>query len=369
MLVTTVASCFAPNYHNPTCGPNGECPSGLHCSANTCTVGDAPPDGSPDVPIDMPSANCFGTGLDVLVCLPALPSTDFHVSSDRDIDTTNDPLCTSGITRFCVIAGTSIHIDAGKRLGASGSRPLVLISTSDLLVEGVLDVASHLQTPQHSGPGADSPTCHAGTTALTHGGGYGGSFGTKGGNGGGMVGAMAGTTLIPTTLQGGCKGANGANGGVSGHGGGAVDLIATSISISGSINASGESGSGGLADGRGGGGSGSGGMIMFDAPMLTVAPTAQIFANGGGGGEGTAGQNGHDGADATSPNAGGVGGSGGTTGGDGGAGGFGTIDGGNGADSTNMNTEGGGGGGGGTGVIKVFRAAIPSQGLVSPPFS
>jgi hypothetical protein len=338
-------------------------------TGSTDTSPDAPgTPGTPDAPPDMTSPNCFGTGLDVRFCLTAPPAVDLHVMSDSSIDT-DGPMCAPGISKFCVIARTKVEIEQGNTLGASGSRPLVVVSTSDLVIDGVLDVASHINTPQHAGPGADSMLCHDGTPAGIHGGGWGGSFGTKGGNGGAVNGANAGTTLSPTTLQGGCKGSDGAgNPGKLGHGGGAVYLIATSISVTGSIKASGESGASTVNDGAGGGGGGSGGMIVFDTPMLSVAPAAQIFANGGGGGEGTGGNTGKDGTDALNPSAGGVGGSGGSSGGDGGAGGFGTTNGGGGAVGGDA-TQGGGGGGGGAGVIKVFRATAPSQGMVSPPIS
>jgi len=327
---------------------------------------------SPDAPSDTTETlppNCFGTGLDVRVCLSAPPSGEFHVTSTRAIVTTGGSPCDPDITTYCVIAGTAIRIDEGNTLGVSGTRPLVLVSTSELVIDGVLDVASHFVTSQHAGPGADSPLCHAGTVAANHGGGSGGSLGTKGGNGGAVDGAIAGGTLMPATLQGGCKGSDGSlAGGQLGHGGGAVYLIATTISVNGLIKASGESGAGATGGGRGGGGGGSGGMIVFDTPALAVAPTAQIFANGGGGGEGTGGNMGNDGIDALGPSAGGLGGGGASTGGDGGPGGFGTTDGGAGAAGSNAN-EGGGGGGGGAGIIQVFRAPIPSSGMVSPPFS
>jgi hypothetical protein len=368
VLFATAAGCFAPSYHDPACGLNGECPTGLRCMAGTCSANDTSTGGL-DAPVDTLPPNCFGTGLDVRVCLSAPPSGDFHVTTDRMIDTTGGPPCDPDIATFCVIAGTAVQIDQGKTLGVNGTRPLVLVSTSELVIDGVLDVASHLNTPQHFGPGADSPLCHAGTVAANRGGGSGGSLGTTGGNGGPTGGALAGATLVPATLQGGCKGSDGAGGGQLGHGGGAVYLIATSISVNGSINASGESGTSTANDGRGGGGGGSGGMIVFDAPSLSIALGAQIFANGGGGGEGTGGNTGNDGIDASGPSAGGLGGSGASSGGDGGAGGFGTADGGAGAAGTDVNIIGGGGGGGGAGIIKVFRAPIPSSGMVSPPFS
>ena len=53
-----LSACFHPSYNHPTCGPNGECPSGLICSAqlsNTCVpADDAGSDDSVERPIDGP---------------------------------------------------------------------------------------------------------------------------------------------------------------------------------------------------------------------------------------------------------------------------------------------------------------------------
>jgi hypothetical protein len=38
ILITLLAGCFSPTYNNPSCGPTGECPSGLVCSAGTCVT-------------------------------------------------------------------------------------------------------------------------------------------------------------------------------------------------------------------------------------------------------------------------------------------------------------------------------------------
>jgi len=39
LLVLFVSACFHPNYDHPRCGPNGECPSGLTCSAQLICEG------------------------------------------------------------------------------------------------------------------------------------------------------------------------------------------------------------------------------------------------------------------------------------------------------------------------------------------
>jgi len=293
------------------------------------------------------------------------------ISANRTIDTTSGSECAPEATAWCVVAASAITITGTGTLGAQGTRPLVLLSMSTITIAGTLDVASHIATLQDAGPGANATACLEGTAAADRGGGWGGSLGTRGGNGGGVTGALAPMTFVPTALHGGCLGTAGANnGGGGGHGGGAVDLIAeTSISVTGTINASGKSGSSTTNDGAGGGGGGSGGMVVFDTPMLMFGATANVFANGGGGGEGTAGNTGVDGTDPVAPALGGIGGGGGTTGGDGGDGGYGVLDGTMGDPGVSAVNEGGGGGGGGAGVIKLFRATAPGLGLVSPPFS
>jgi hypothetical protein len=343
------------------------------CTFSTSLNPDAAtdPNGEKIIGSEPPAMNCYGTGLGVTVCLNAKPSEGFAVAADRTINTTSGAECAPEITAWCVVAATSISIAGSATLGAQGTRPLVLLSTSTITVNGVLDVASHLATLQDAGPGANASACVPGTAAATRGGGWGGSLGTRGGNGGGVTGATASPMFVPTALHGGCPGSVGANlGGNNGHGGGAVDLIAeTSILVTGTINASGKSGSSTTNDGAGGGGGGSGGMIVFDTPMLTFGAVANVFANGGGGGEGTAGNTGLDGTDPVAPGFGGIGGKGGTTGGDGGDGGYNALDGTSGTNGVNLNNDGGGGGGGGAGVIKVFRGTAPALGIVSPPFT
>jgi hypothetical protein len=45
------AGCFNPNYHNPACGPNRECPSGLTCGPTALCVSEVPSDDVPDAPV------------------------------------------------------------------------------------------------------------------------------------------------------------------------------------------------------------------------------------------------------------------------------------------------------------------------------
>jgi hypothetical protein len=330
---------------------------------------------------------CHGTGLGVVVCLAQPPLVGLQVLGTRAVDTTlgsQDCEALTGPTMddYCVLAGTSVSITGF--LYAQGPRPLVIVSLSTLDVGGSIDVASHRSaSPQLVGAGGDDPTCGGTQTTQDTGAGFGGSLGSQGGDGGSSAppDGVAGPVIVATALHGGCRGGYGltatANG-VGGHGGGIVDLIAEgSISVLGSINASGSGGGGAGATNNGGGGGGSGGMIVLDAPLMTFDNgTTAIFANGGGGGGGSSSSTvstGSNGGDPANYTAGGGGG-----GGVGAVGGPGSPSGGLGGDGASAAAEattghdggnggGNGGGGGGVGIIRVFRAPPPATGHFSPP--
>jgi hypothetical protein len=336
---------------------------------------DAPPvDAGP--PIDgagldgKAAAACLGMFINVCVDPPQSPTT-----LTQPIDTGTSTLCapyqSSPPIDACVITGTSIVIAGGVTISATGTKPLILFSTGGITISGVLDAASHQGKP--SGPGADTGPCPTtGFTDPTHGnqggGGWGGSFGTGGGNGGNGVSGIGGIPSVAfttTALRGGCPGSNGANnglgngGGGRGAGGGAVLLLATqTITIDGTVNASGAGGRGGgslLNGGAGGGGGGSGGMIVLQAATVNVP--GKCFANGGGGGEGSSAAAGNAGDESSAPgSAAGGGDKGSQTGGKGGAGAFGTTGSSPGLPGSPKNEDNGGGGagGGGAGIIRVF---------------
>jgi hypothetical protein len=261
---------------------------------------------------------------------------------------------------------------------AIGSRPLILVAVSTITVAATLDVASHRVSGQH-GAGSPSPECTFGTLPPggNGGGGAGGSFGGRGGDGGGATArGIAGTPTVPTEIRGGCPGQRGASlGGVSvsqfGAGGGAIYLIANeSITITGTINASGAgasaTGFSGGGTGLGGGGGGSGGMIGLDAAILDIS--GRVFANGGGGAGGTGGGGGNGGSFGQDPSAPLVAAPGGIANNNAGPGGAGaastTLDG-----QVGFNGAGGGhgGGGGGAGVIRVFGTMTGVNNSISPP--
>jgi len=394
-----------------SCGPGGACESNGFCSFedNSCEshrrfgelggansgacvpIGgaqmiDASIDAPPDVPPD--ARACFGTGI-VQVCLAQAPAMPFNNGDLTTIDT-GDTSATSkcaatvsGGENYCVIAGTSISITGALR--ATGSKPLVLLSTSTITVSQLIDVGSHRGAPEFVGAGADPTAACAmggaagGSAPGLRSGGAGGSFNGKGGHGGDGAGAGAGNggqainAVTPTVLRGGCAGQSGDGGakGAGGHGGGAVYLLAVDrIDISGpGINAAGEGGAPGTSGASGAGGGGAGGMIGFDAPTITC--TGFLIANGGGGGEGSgitvAGMVGAD-PSQTSTNAA-LGGNGfAGIGGDGGNGSSGAAAGAgaNGKDGTSMGgADGAGGaGGGGAGFIKGPAASLGNN--VSP---
>lgn len=317
--------------------------------------------------------DCLGTG-SFRVCVSAAPagtktlSGAFNTDSDTNCETAQPFAWTTtfGQPASCFVIADTITVAAGG-LQVTGSRPLALVAGTSISVVGVLDASANSTT---NGPAGPSSLCSAPATAAASssnggGGGAGGSFLTKGGNGGdGNNGAVGGSNspaadaADPTILRGGCRGADGGTGpgtaGVGGGAGGAVYLVAPTITIGGTIDVSGSGGLGGAADAGGGGGGGAGGSIFLD-PLTTLDFTGTLMSNGGGGGQGadnnTTGQNG---GDPTSPT---VNAPGGNTGGAGGAGGRGHRTGaGSLAGSNGGNGQGAGGGGGGGGFIKSTKA-------------
>jgi hypothetical protein len=188
---------------------------------------------------------------------------------------------------YAVFAFNSFALGSGANLTVSGSRPMVILSLTDITIDGSINFGTTGDVV--GGPG----TGQAGTGS---GGGGGGGFGAVGGAGGpsglspgGLGGAAYGDLF--SALVGGSSG----GGAGAGKGGGALELGAAdsfSLGSSGSILANGTNG----ATGSGGG---SGGGILIDA--LAVYLAGAILAqgglganggapNGGGGGGGAGGR-------------------------------------------------------------------------------
>jgi hypothetical protein len=340
-----------------------------------------------DVP-DLDAATaCFGNDL-VTVCLASTPSRPLAITAQTTIDTSDSSMCaaTTSSAKYCVVAATTISISA--KLRGIGSKPLVLVASDSIAVtlDGSIDVGSHRFTgvglPQ-IGAGADPSICAPGALPTSTGGGAGGSFAGLGGSGGnginaGTGGGRAGAAVVLplTELRGGCPGQDGHSAaddqGAGGHGGGAVFLIAgTKIDVRGPINATGGGGGGGGEDSggaqfiAGGGGGGAGGMIGFDAPVVSC--NNLLLASGGAGGEASGAGFGQPGADPTTTSAA-AGGRGNANGGDGGAGSSASVAaaGSAGVDGLVGAYGGGGGGGGGAGFIRAPAGATLGS-YLSPP--
>ncbi|HEU0035945.1 MAG TPA: hypothetical protein VFQ53_35280 [Kofleriaceae bacterium] len=202
---------------------------------------------------------------------------------------------------------------------ATGDASVVLASATALTIgaDGVLDLGARGLVPGPGGQlggtfrtagagcgggGAPTGTGTSGDTGSTNGGAGGGGFGTNGGAGGSGVGgpgaagnASACADLLVTTLVGGSGGGGGDTSGTvpgpfGGGGGGALQLTAMGeLTIQGRITVGGGGGRTAEGNSRDGAGGGSGGTVFLEAPVLTLGPSAGVFANGGGGGSASAG--------------------------------------------------------------------------------
>ena len=379
-----VAACYKFNPADPceiTC--THSCPSGSTCGANgfchatgaaECTLGGGD-GGSPDSSIGSGS-NCYGAGM-LHMCFQDAPTGVRALSGLIATGGSAGDDCMStqsqgaGKPELCVFAGSDITVADGAQARFVGTRPVVIVSTGAISIGtasgsgAVLDAGSQRSGGlANLGPDADDAACDLGTDPTGSGGGAGGSFQGRGGSGGGpnngMTGGLAGAIGSHDVVRGGCPGqAATGDAASSGHGGGAVWLIAAArIDVFGQLDASGEGGATSTipADGSGGvgqppgGGGGAGGMVGLDAPAIHVGP-AGIVTVGGGGGAGT-GKNvnttGKDGFNplqcSTGGGAGGPAGSSGVTGGNSSCGT--TLTGLPGRNSDTLGTASGGGGGG-----------------------
>lgn len=295
------------------------------------------------------------------------------------------------------------EIGAGITFRAVGELPLRIVSTSDIVIAGALDVSSRWDDSGYAiGAGAslDPARCttpaEPGQTCVQHGGsgGGGGGFGAMGGTGGeggntrdcdpgdpvvdGLPGGDGGAVVtLPPPFQAGCAGASGAptnnaasRAGIGAPGGGAVHLMARdtiSVGATAVVNAGGAGGRPGTNERAGAGGGGSGGLIVLEAQTVAIMAGGTLAANGGGGGGGCgdAGDAGTAGSDAEPTVVAASGGEGGgTKGGAGGLGGVaGSVRGGNGLGPE----RGGGGGGGAAGAIRLLAPATMTVGAVITP--
>ncbi len=348
---------------------------------------------STDAPVDTPPTSsevCWRlvsaapVVMSLAICLPDLVER-VEIATDVTINTTTGTstasalgcaLLSDGPDDICVLSASTITIRAGATLTAHGDRPLALLA-HNVDVQGTIDVASHVATPNVSGSGATPDGCNQARGATGTGGGGGGGFehaGGFGGNQGSMAntGAAGGGTISVRSLRGGCEGSGGGKAetaaGRGGAGGGAVWISADTGQITlgnqSVINASGAGGAAGIGMDHGGAGGGSGGLIVLQAPTIRrPSTTSTVFAKGGGGGGGAAG---------ASPGVAGGDPVRGAEGGSGGSGGGLEVSGGNGDPSSGQNghngraTGGGGGGGGSVGIIWIASTTALDLTNMSP---
>ncbi len=363
------------------------CPSGQRydefagAQSNVCVENAPVPDAG-----TFDAGECdWGVGFDILNIGPCLPTgvTDpgIYLVAGGDpgyvLDTTTGELSLDGAveatigtvvvqsdgSELFVVATEEFYISVDTTLVVTGSRPLAIVATGLVQIEGWLSVSGQgaISGPSASCDGGDGQEFQA-----SGGGGGGGGFATPGGNCGipdlGVeVQALGGVIaedddLVP--LRGGCRGGNGHGSlGDSGGAGGAIELVSgTIIKLPGVIRADGGGGGGGAGAGEngGGGGGGSGGAILLQAPTIQYDQGGFSVVGGGGGGGGgfTHGEGGTTirggiGGTALDPGIGAGGGGGdGAEYDDAGNPGSNTI-------TAELPAGGAGGGGGGTGHIRV----------------
>lgn len=399
-------ACYAPTViGGAPCDPGADsCPRGQTCTATDngyfCSGSSGSDAGMDDSPTDGGDF-CLGDKMLGSVCLSRLPTTPITFAASATINTalTNLGNCTDlraqvGGPSYCVIAGTTIDVASAATVRAIGPHAVVFFASQKISVAGTIDASSRydetLDLKRVFGAAARTPAeCNAlgvdGSSSNNPnnggGGAAGGSFGSAGGAGGnGRNGVPRGNPTpasTATVLVGGCPGghggdgAGGGGGGGGGFGGGAIYLIAgESITIAGRLAASGAGGYPGMAgldSSGGGGGGGSGGMIVCEAPVITV--TGTLIANGAGGGGGGGDmfdRPGQPGKDPVAPTTAAQGGSGGNGGGGNGGNGSTLAGAGANAGSGSNIACAGGGGGGGAGIIHLYGTASTSS-MISPP--
>lgn len=343
-------------------------------------------DAFPDAP---PGQVCFGTLPYDRACYLAanVPAGTKTYQLVAGINTDDVATCNGNVNLAsvipgnpCIIAAASIELSLSADLGVFGSRPLILLATGPLgiTVGAGTDIDAGANNTS-SGPGSPA-SCPGTTPAAQKSGGFGGSFlalGGKGGLGSGDNGASKGlpapVLAMPTKLQGGCPGGIGANNDVHtpAAGGGAIALVAMTLTIDGLVAAGGGGGTTPAQDQAGGNGGGAGGMIVLDAPAING--TGELDAKGGGGAEGkggnatTSGSPGYNPLDRAEDGLGGS--TNGSSGGDGGHGGpfldATSVVTNAGADGKDGVSAGGGGGGGAAGLV-LATSPVPAL-LISNP--
>jgi hypothetical protein len=201
-----------------------------------------------------------------------------------------------------VVVVASLHLAPGTHdVDVRGSRPAVILSAGEVLIEVPIDADGSSELPGAGGglggsPGMRGEGRSPGEPGIGLGGGGGGGNegdGAPGGCDGGGDGGLSVADCGAIAFFGGSGGGGGGGaGGRGGHGGGAIWIfsqLSIEIAAAGSIDVDGAEGQAPLdaAAAGGGGGGGSGGTIVLEAP--TVINYGNIDAEGHPGGPGSAG--------------------------------------------------------------------------------
>lgn len=380
------------------CAANGACPDGLACNAQGMCAASATAtcspvqDGAGDASIDSACGWPRISNVDpcaVNADMSVMPMT--VVAGDRLVIDTNAlsasrPLPTDA-QLITYVAGPAPEVvllilgDLTMRgaLTVTGQRPLIILSSGTVTIDGAADVVPSSMMPACPGVGGPGGGLADENDTAGTGGGGGGSYGSRGGTGGrggpgsGIpgVGGTGGAMFSGfSPLQPGCGGGGGGFGlggtpATPGAGGGALQIAAKQqILINGTITAPGGGGSPAANPQNAGGGGGAGGTILLESAVVALGGSARLCANGGGGASNVASAGAAGGCDmppapapgGTGPSRGGVGAVAGMTAGDGM---MGSISGGMG--------NGGGGAGGGVGRIGV-RGTLQGGVASSPPY-
>ncbi|MEI7832297.1 MAG: prepilin-type N-terminal cleavage/methylation domain-containing protein [bacterium] len=221
----------------------------------------------------------------------------------------------SGNVTAAVFTFDSVNIPAGVTVVATGSRPLVIASQSDMTIGTTISVngtnnnTAGTLTPGGAGGGAGGMKTLVGnglgaSVGINHakdgtaGAGYGGIGGQNANTGGGgrkPAGATYGDAALNELYAG--SGGGGGSQSTGGGGGGAIELTAIgTITITGSVTANGGTAQVGSSGCRCAGGGGSGGAVLIAGTTVNIsgtvtalgglgAPASQTqYCNGGGGG-------------------------------------------------------------------------------------
>ncbi|MFO0586909.1 MAG: hypothetical protein U0441_05195 [Polyangiaceae bacterium] len=261
--------CSNPNKPNgAACDDNNLCTQTDACQSGACVGANPVVCGGSQMCIGGACLDTFApSNLDPLTC-QSPGATDLIVAVGNVTTLSTDSGCDVvktqvGAPDICV--HKYAHVAIHGTLKASGARVLAIVATTDMVIDGLVDVSAQWEV---NGPG------HA---AI-----YGGGYGTASGSGAPAFGTPE---LIP--ISGGSPGDDQTGGmfgctNKGGGGGGGLELVSCgNVSISGTINAGGGGGTCSLYIGKNGG---SGGAVLIEG--LTVTISGGVYANGGGGGGG-----------------------------------------------------------------------------------